>query len=147
METLKSTYEAKRAEYDALIAANNPAKMADIQRLNGELSALLQSMLEKLAEVRNNARNLLPYRDALLQKLVGIQNDASLMREQRDQYETLKMLQGHQEAAFNSSFFWYSLALGFVAVFFVIILMWKGGQRAPMIPTAINSPTTTAPFT
>ena len=147
MDTLQTSYEAKLAQYNALIAENNPAKLSQIQSLNGELAALLHSMLEKLNTVKSNASNLTTYRDQLMQQLVGIQNDASIMRKQRDQYRTLHMLQTQDQAAFNSSFFWYALSLGLVALLFFFVLLWKGGYKTPTMPTMTSSPNTMADFT
>ena len=108
-------------------------------------------MLEKLAAARSSAGNLETYRDALVQKLVKIQNDASIMLQQRDQYNTLHMLQTQEEIKFNTTFFWYAIALGIAAFLFVFMLMWTGGivAAAPAMPAmpetydALTMPTTT----
>lgn len=147
MEELETAYEAKRAKYRALIALNDPTKVSEIQSLNTELADILHKMSEKLTAVKSNAAGLTMYRDDLLQQLVGMQNDASILREQRDQYETLRMLQTQDQTVFRSTFFWYALALGFVAVAFLFVLLWKGGYKAPMIPTTISNPNTMADFT
>jgi len=142
MEDLQTSYEAKRATYDALIAANDPTKFPEIQRLNRELAALLTRMAEILASTKDKARDITVYRDALLQQLVGIQNDASIMKEQRDQYTTLHMLQTHDDAVFRSSFFWYALALGIAALMFFILLLRSGGYKVPTMPAAMSNPNT-----
>jgi hypothetical protein len=142
MEDLQTSYEAKRATYDALIAANDPTKFTEIQRLNRELAALLTRMAEILASTKDSARDITVYRDALLQQLVGIQNDASIMKEQRDQYTTLHMLQTHDDAVFRSSFFWYALALGIAALMFFILLLRSGGYKLPTMPAAMSNPNT-----
>lgn len=148
MDALETSYETKLAAYNALVAANDPTKLTEIQSLNGELGALLHTMLEKLATARSSAGNLETYRDALVQKLVKIQNDASIMLQQRDQYNTLHMLQTQEEIKFNTTFFWYAIALGIAAFLFVFMLMWKGGivAAAPSVPEtydALTMPTTT----
>jgi hypothetical protein len=125
-----------------LVAANDPTKLAEIQRLNGELAALLTRMAEILASTKDSARDITVYRDALLQQLVGIQNDASIMKEQRDQYTTLHMLQTHDDAVFRSSFFWYALALGIAALMFFILLLRSGGYKLPTMPAAMSNPNT-----
>jgi hypothetical protein len=142
MEDLQTSYEAKRATYDALIAANDPTKFTEIQRLNRELAALLTRMAEILASTKDSARDITVYRDALLQQLVGIQNDASIMKEQRDQYTTLHMLQTHDDAVFRSSFFWYAVALGIAALMFFILLLRSGGYKVPTMPAAMSNPNT-----
>jgi len=142
MDALETSYEEKRDQYNSLIAANNPSDLSAIQKLNEEMAVLLHSMLEQLALVKSNAASMTTYRDELLIALVGIQNDASIMRKQRDQYITLRMLQSRDQAVFNSSFFWYALALGITALLFVLVLMWKGGYKAPTIPTTMSSPNT-----
>jgi hypothetical protein len=142
MDDLETSYEAKREQYNALIAENDPSTLSAIQTLNGEMAAIIHSMLEQLAMVKSNAASMTKYRDELLIELVGIQNDASIMREQRDQYVTLRMLRSQDQAVFNSSFFWYALSLGIVALLFVIVLMWKGGYKAPTMPTMMSSPNT-----
>jgi hypothetical protein len=142
MEELQTSYEAKRATYDALVAANDPTKLPEIQRLNGELAELLTRMAEILASTKDSARDITVYRDALLQQLVGIQNDASILKEQRDQYTTLHMLQTHDDAVFRSSFFWYALALGIAALMFFILLLRSGGYKLPTMPAAMSNPNT-----
>jgi len=147
MNALQTSYEAKLAQYNTLIATNDPTKLSQIQSLNAELAALLHSMLEKLNTVKSNAANLTAYHDELINELVGIQNDASILREQRDQYATLHMLQTQDQAAFKSSFFWYAISLGLVAILFFFVLVWKGGYTAPMMPAITSSPNTMADFT
>lgn len=147
MEELETSYEAKRDKYKALIASNDPTKVSEIQALNGELASILHRMAEKLAAAKSNAAGLTMYRDDVLQQLVEIQNDSSILREQRDQYETLRMLRTQDQTVFRSTFFWYALALGFVAVAFLFTLMWKGGYKTPTIPTTISNPNTMADFT
>ena len=142
MDALETAYEAKRDQYNSLIAANSPSDLTEIQKLNEEMAGLIHGMLEQLALVKSNAASMTKYRDELLIALVGIQNDASIMREQRDQYATLRMLQTQDQAVFNTSFFWYAISLGIVALLFVIVLMWKGGYKAPTMPTTMSSPNT-----
>lgn len=142
MNALQTSYEAKLAQYNALVAEGNPAKLATIQKINGELAAMLHSMLEALASAKKGASKLTMYRDTLMTQLVGIQNDATIMRQQRDQYATLEMLQKHDQLKFNTTFFWYAISLGIAALLFVCILMWKGGYKAPTIPTITSSPNT-----
>ena len=103
-------------------------------------------MLEEVAKVKGNAANLTIYRDELMKKLVKIQNDSSILLKQKDQYETLKMLQGHEQAKFDGAFYWWAFALGIVTILFFIVLMWKGGYKAPAMPTMMSSPTTTPAF-
>ena len=142
MEDLQTSYEAKRATYDALVAANDPTKLPEIQRLNGELAALLSRMAGILAATKDKARDITVYRDALLQQLVGIQNDASILKEQRDQYATLHMLQTHDQAVFKSTFFWYAVALGIAALMFFILLLRSGAYKLPTMPAAMSNPNT-----
>lgn len=142
MEDLQTSYEAKRATYDALVASNDPTKLPRIQQLNGELAALLSRMAGILASTKDSARDITVYRDALLQQLVGIQNDASIIREQRDQYATLHMLQTQDQAVFKSTFFWYALALGIAALLFFILLLRSGGYKVPTMPAAMSNPNT-----
>ena len=142
MEDLQTSYETKRATYDALIAANDPTKFAEIQRLNRELAALLSRMAGILASTKDKAKDITVYRDALLQQLVGIQNDASILKEQRDQYTTLNMLQTQDQAVFKSTFFWYAIALGIAALMFFILLLRSGGYKVPTMPAAMSSPNT-----
>lgn len=147
MQSLQRSYEAKLATYNALVSENKPSKLAEIQTLNGELAALLHSMLEEVAKVKTKAENLRGYKDELLQQLVSVQTDASIMREQKDQYIALEMLRSNQQVNFDASFHWYSIALGIVVVLFLIVLMWKGGHAIPTMPTTMSSPMTMADFT
>jgi len=145
MDALEKNYEQTKVQYDALIAENKPANLPKIQALNQKMSAILHDMLGEVATMKGNAANLQIYRDELMTKLVKVQNDSSIMMKQKDQYETLKMLQGHEQEKFDASFYWYAFALGFAAVIFAIVLMWKG-HTAPAIPTMMSSPTTTPAF-
>jgi hypothetical protein len=142
MDALENSYKTKRAEYDTLIALNDASKLPQIQVLNTELSAILHSMLEEVTKVKESSKTLQPYRDELVEKLVRIQNDSSILLDQKDQYETLKALRTHEQVKFNATLFWYLLSLGLVTLIFIIVLMWKGGYKLPTIPTTISSPTT-----
>ena len=134
-------FRTKLAEYKSLIDGNDPSKLTQIQKLNTELAAEIHTLLEKSGDDMQDSH------DALIQTLLGLQNDSSIIAQQRDQYRTLKMLQNHEHATFSGGFFWYSISLGIAAFLFVIVLMWKGGYKAPMIPTMTSSPTTMPPFT
>jgi hypothetical protein len=129
-------FRTKLAEYKSLIDANDPSKLTQIQKLNTELSAEIHTLLEKSGDDMQSNHS------ALVQKLVSLQNDSSIMGKQSDQYRTLQMLQNHEHATFSGGFFWYSISLGIAAILFVLVLMWKGGYKAPIIPTITSSPTT-----
>ena len=146
MQALESQYEAKKRDYDTLVAANNPtANSARITTLNGEMAALLQEMLSQVTTMRGNAARLESYRDELIRKLVGVQNERTLLQEQKDQYAALHKLQTHEQTVFNSTLFWYAAALGIVFVIFFFILVQKG-QSAPTMPTTTTSATTMPAF-
>lgn len=146
MQALESQYEAKKRDYDTLVAANNPtANSARITTLNGEMAALLQEMLSQVTTMRGNAARLESYRDELIRKLVGVQNERTLLQEQKDQYATLHKLQTYEQTVFNSTLFWYAAALGIVFVIFFFILVQKG-QSAPTMPTTTTSATTMPAF-
>jgi hypothetical protein len=147
MNALEHAYDAKKKQYDDLIKSNKPSDIPRIRTLNKELSDLLHDMLNEVAKVKGTAATIDANRDALMKKLVKIQNDYSILLQQKDQYETLKILQGHEQAKFDAVFFWYAIALGIVAVLFAIMIAWKGGYKAPTIPTMTSRPTTMAPFT
>ena len=146
MNVLERNYVLKRKEYDALIASNNP-NIDQIKKLNKELSALLDSMLVELAKVKEDAGHIERHRDDLVRKLVSVQKDYNNLVDERDQVATLQALRGHQEVKFNAVFFWYAIGLAIVSVIFFFVLMWKGGYKAPTIPTMTSSPMTMAPFT
>jgi hypothetical protein len=142
MDALERDYRTKRAEYDRLIALNNPVNLPQIQQLNVQLSAILHRMLEEVAKVRGDANKLNPYRDELMRKLVKIQNDSSILLKQKDQYETLRSLRMHEQTKFDKRLFWYLLSLGIVTLIFIIVLIWKGGYKLPTMPTTTSSATT-----
>jgi hypothetical protein len=146
MDVLERNYVSKRKEYDAMIASSSP-NVAEIKKLNKELSTILNSMLTELAKVKDEAGHIDQYRDELVKKLVAIQNDYNKLLDERDDVATIKALRGHQEVKFNAVFFWYAVALAIVSVIFFFVLMWKGGYKAPTIPTMTSSPITIAPFT
>jgi hypothetical protein len=142
MDALERDYVIKRAEYDRLIALNNPTNLPQIQRLNSELSEILHRMLEEVAKVRGDANKLNPYRDELMRKLVKIQKDSSILLKQKDQYETLRSLRMHEQVKFDKRLFWYLLLLAIVTLIFIIVLIWKGGYKLPTMPTTTSSATT-----
>lgn len=147
MDALERDYKTKRAEYDRLIALNNPVNLTQIQFLNGQLSAILHSMLEQVTQVRGNASKLNTYRDELMRKLVKVQNESSILLKQRDQYETLRALQAHEQIKFDERLFWYLISLAIVTLIFIIVLLWKGGYKLPTMPTTTSSATTIPAFT
>ena len=147
MDTLEQTYVEKRRRYDQLIAQNDPRKMDDIRTLNKDIAKILQSMLTELSKVKDDAGKIDSYRNELIQKLIGIQNDHNAMITKRDHEITLKELKKNESIAFNATFFWYAVFLVIVTISFVGVLMWKGGYKEPIIPTAISNPATMAPFT
>ena len=138
---MSNTFQSNLASYKSLIDENDPSKLTQIQNLNSILTSQINSMLEQ------SAGDMRASHSALIQKLVGLQNDASIMKQQRDQYKTLQMLQNNEHATFSAGFFWYSLSLGIAAILFVLVLMWKGGYSAPMIPPMTSSPITMPAFT
>jgi len=142
MDALERDYRTKRAEYDRLIALNNPVNLPQIQQLNVQLSGILHRMLEEVSKVRGDANKLNPYRDELMRKLVKIQNDSSILLKQKDQYETLRSLRMHEQTKFDKRLFWYLLSLGIVTLIFIIVLIWKGGYKLPTMPTTTSSATT-----
>jgi hypothetical protein len=142
MDALERDYRTKRAEYDRLIALNNPTNLPGIQRLNSELSEILHRMLEEVTKVRGDANKLNPYRDELMRKLVKIQKDSSILLKQKDQYETLRSLRMHEQVKFDKRLFWYLLLLAIVTLIFIIVLIWKGGYKLPTMPTTTSSATT-----
>jgi hypothetical protein len=146
MEVLERSYALKRKEYDAMIASSTP-NILEIKKLNTELSGILNSMLTELAKVKEDAGHIEQYRNELVKKLVAVQKDYNKLLDERDDLATLKALRGHQEVKFNAVFFWYAIALAVVSVIFFFVLMWKGGYKAPTIPTMTSNPMTMAPFT
>ena len=142
MDALERDYRTKRAEYDRLIALNNPVNLPQIQQLNVQLSGILHRMLEEVTKVRGDANKLNPYRDELMRKLVKIQNDSSILLKQKDQYETLRSLRMHEQTKFDKRLFWYLLSLAIVTLIFIIVLIWKGGYKLPTMPTTTSSATT-----
>ena len=142
MDALERDYTTKRAEYDRLIALNNPVNLPRIQALNIELSAVLHKMLEEVTKVRGDASKLNPYRDELMRKLVKVQNESSILLKQKDQYETLRSLRMHEQVKFDKRLFWYLLILAIITLIFIIVLIWKGGYKLPTMPTTTSSATT-----
>jgi hypothetical protein len=142
MDALERDYKTKRAEYDRLIALNNPVNLTQIQFLNGQLSVILHSMLEEVTKVRGDANKLNLYRDDLMKKLVKIQNESSILLKQKDQYETLRSLRMYEQTKFDKRLFWYLLLLAIITLIFIIVLIWKGGYKLPTMPTTTSSATT-----
>ena len=147
MDALERDYRIKRAEYEKLIALNDPGKLPQIQQLNIQLSEILHSMLGEVAKIRGEANKLNPYRDELMKKLIKIQNDSTILMKQKDQYETLRALQAHEKTKFDAALFWYMILLFILTLTFIIVLIWKGGYKLPTIPTTTSSATTRPAFT
>ena len=141
MDALEREYKTFRVEYDKLIALNDTTKLPLIQQFNSRLSYILHIMLEEVSKVRGDASKLNPYRDELMQKLIKIQNDSSIIMKQRDQYETLRALQAHEQIKFDDTLFWYLISLGIITIIFIIVLLWKGGYKLPTMPTTTSSAT------
>jgi hypothetical protein len=144
MQALERAYEEKKRQYDILAAADSPDSES-ITALNTEMAELLQEMLSQVATMRGNAARLESYRDELVRKLVGVQNERTILQQQKDQYAALHKLHTHEQATFYSTFFWYGIVLAIVFVIFFFILLQKG-QSAPTIPTMTTSATTMPAF-
>lgn len=144
MQELEREYEEKKRQYDILVAEDTPDS-ASITALNTELAGLLQEMLAQVATMRGSASKLESYRDQLIRKLVGVQNERTILQQQKDQYAALHKLQTHEQTVFNSTFFWYGIVLAMVFVVFFFILLRKG-QSAPTMPTMTTSATTMPAF-
>lgn len=144
MQELEREYEEKKRQYDILVAEDSPDS-ASITALNTELAGLLQEMLAQVATMRGSASKLESYRDQLIRKLVGVQNERTILQQQKDQYAALHKLRTHEQTVFNSTFFWYGIVLAMVFVVFFFILVRKG-QSAPTMPTMTTSATTMPAF-
>jgi len=152
MDALEREYKATQFQYDSLMSRNfidrnHPGFIYQVQHWNRQLSGILHKMLEEVSRVRGDANKLNPYRDELMRKLIKIQNDASILQKQRDQYETLRALHAHEKIKFDDTLFWYLISLGILTIIFIIVLLWKGGYKLPEMPTMINSATTTPALT
>jgi hypothetical protein len=145
MDGLEKNYSDKKKEYDALIASPNP-DVEHLKEVNLELSEILNEMLTELSKVKETAGHVEALRNDLLKKLVAIQKDYTAMIGDVDQVETLRALHSHEDAKFKAVFFWYGLSLALLSIVFFFVLMWKGGYKAPTMPTIISRPITTAPF-
>lgn len=149
MDALERSYQTKKAAYENMIKSSHP-DVAKLKQMNDELSSLLNSMMLELAKVKEDAGHIEQYRQELVAKLVAIQKDYTALAEmqsaERDNIETLRALRTHEETKFNGTLIWYSIALGFVSIFFFLVLMWKGGYKAPAIPTPMISATSTPAF-
>jgi hypothetical protein len=142
MDALERDYINTKRHYDTLIAMNRPYLGFYIQQVNQQLAMILHRMLEEVSKVKGDANKLKPYRDELIKKLIKIQNDASILQKQKDQYETLKALQSHEKTKFNAALFWYMILLFIVTMIFIGVLLWKGGYKLPTMPTTTSSATT-----
>lgn len=145
MDALEIEYRQKKNEYDALIASPNPS-VEHLKEVNIELSEILNEMLKELAKVKETAGHVESVRNDLVKKLVKIQKEYTAIIGDADQVETLRALHSHEDAKFKAVFFWYGLSLALLSTVFFFVLLWKGGYKAPTMPTMMSSPTTTAPF-
>jgi len=145
MDALEIEYRQKKNEYDTLIASSTP-DVEHIKEVNLELSGILNEMLTELAKVKETAGHIEYVRNDLVKKLVKIQKEYTAIIGDVDQVETLRAIHSHEDAKFKAVFFWYGLSLALLSIVFFLVLMWKGGYKAPTMPTMMRSPTTTAPF-
>jgi hypothetical protein len=142
MDALERDYRNTKSHYDSLISRNNPSLIFQIHHVNYQLALLLHRMLEEVTRVRGDANKLKPYRDELMRKLIKIQNEASILQKQKDQYETLRALKAHEQMKFDKTLFWYLFSLAILTIIFIIVLLWKGGYKLPTMPTTTSSATT-----
>jgi hypothetical protein len=145
MDALELEYRQKKNEYDTLIASSNPS-VEHLKEVNLELAEILNEMLKELAKVKETAGHIESVRNDLVRKLVKIQKEYTAIIGDVDQVETLRAIHSHEDAKFKAVFFWYGLSLALLSIVFFFVLMWKGGYKAPTMPTMMSSPTTTAPF-
>lgn len=145
MDELETLFASKQAEYERLIAEHTP-DVDRIKRVNGELIGILDSMLRELAKVQEGAGHIDAYRDKLVAKLASIQKDYNSLTAEKDQVATLKALRGYEDVKFNAAFFWYAIALCIATALFFFALLWKGGYKAPAMPTMMSNPMTTEPL-
>ena len=145
MDALESSYVQRKGEYDTLLASPTPNVDA-IKAKNLEISGILNEMLTELSKVKEDAGHIEQVRNDLVGKLVKVQNDYNVLVNQKDQVETLKTIRVHEDEKFYATFYWYGVGLLVVSVLFFFVLMWKGGYKAPTMPTMMMSPTTMAPF-
>ena len=147
MDALEREYRATQFQYDNLMSRNfvdrnHPGFIYQVQIWNRQLSGILHRMLEEVTRVRGDANKLKPYRDELMRKLITIQNEASILQKQKDQYETLRALKAHEQMKFDKTLFWYLFSLAILTIIFIIVLLWKGGYKLPTMPTTTSSATT-----
>jgi hypothetical protein len=145
MENLETEFASKQAEYERLIAEHTP-DVDKVKRINGELINILDNMLKELAKVQEGAGHIEEYRDKLVAKLASIQRDYNGLLADKDQVATLKALRGYEDVKFNTAFFWYAIALCIATALFFFALLWKGGYKAPAMPTMMSNPMTTEPL-
>jgi hypothetical protein len=146
MNDLERSYTAKRAEYETLIATSNPSVEA-VKKLNQDLAEILNKMLVELAKVKEDAGHIGAHRDNLVKKLVAVQKDYNELLGEKDQLATLKTMRQGQDIKFNGAFYMYVVGLAVVSLLFFLVLMWKGGYKAPTIPMTTINPTTMDAFT
>ena len=145
MDALEIEYRQKKNEYDTLIASSTPS-VEHLKEVNLELTEILNEMLKELAKVKETAGHVESVRNDLVKKLVKIQKEYTAIIGDVDQVETLRAIHSHEDAKFKAVFFWYGLSLALLSIVFFFVLLWKGGYKAPTMPTMMSSPTTTAPF-
>lgn len=136
MSELRTQYETKKAQYDALIESGDASKLPEIRRLNQELSGLLSQLLE------NSARYNTADEEELVRRLQQIQKDYNGLITATDDLETLRRIRAYEEDTTKSTLFWYIVAL-IVAGLFVIVFMFVF-QRAVSTPTIATSPPSTS---
>lgn len=135
MSDIRSQYEQKKKEYDALIESADASKLPEIRKLNKEISELLSQMLE------NSARYNTADEEELVRRLQQIQKDYNGLITSTDDLETLRRIRAYETDTSRRTLFWYIGAMviaGLLVVLFIFLF-----QRVKSIATTTPSPPAT----
>jgi hypothetical protein len=150
LAALRTQYINKVAEYDSIVnsavASNDTTKIARIRQLNQEISAILDQMLQKIAETKQSTPVLVSERDELVKKLRRIQFDYNGLLVNTDALETLRRIR-EQESGSNSKALTRYLFFFFVICLLVMLAMlfFKKGSYSS-ITTSAPTPNMTPAF-
>ena len=145
---LDALYKQKEENYKTLVfSVDAKMKMADIRKLNQELSNILNAMLEIVATRKQSSGNLSTVQQDLLAKLQKIERDANQLAKDTDAVETLRRIRADEESRLNRDLYFYIGAVLLVALLILLVMFVFSGKKSEASTPMPMSPSITPPLT
>lgn len=147
-------YKQQYAVYEDLVQQalreTNPQKKAvlieKLKTTNLQLSQTMNELLSSLSSTRKETAQVQMYRDQLMDVLRRIQKDYNGLLQNTDQLETLRRIRAYETEKYTTSMHLYLVGLFLLAIAFVLILLFRGGQKADTSMMTAASPPTNPAF-